>query len=759
MEQQKLLELLQDMSLSEKAEQLLQIGGFYLEKEGVVTGPENLAGYTQEEIEQAGTVLGSIGAEKLKAIQKNYMEKQPHHIPLIFMTDIINGYRTVFPIPLAQGCSFDPELARKGAEIAARESAAAGLHLTFSPMVDLVRDARWGRVMESTGEDTWLNRQFARAVVEGYQGEKTKDGGADLKKKGKIAACVKHYAAYGAPIAGRDYNTVELSERTLRDDYLPSYREAVEAGVAMVMTSFNTLDRIPSSGNKKLMREILREEMGFRGVVISDWAAIEEMLNHGIAADRKEAARLAIEAGVDIDMCTTCYCRNLEQLVQEGVISEALVDEAVLRILELKNRLGLFENPYKDADEQEEKELILCKEHREEARKAAADTFVLLKNEGILPLEKSCGENLSRENSSRENFSQEKGKTVAYIGPHVENRQITGAWSMFAREEDTVSIADALKERGIHAPVARGSAILDNNRTLEALGEALDYQKDAQQAKALLEEAVSVAKEADTVVLAIGEHRVQSGEAASRAQIEVPECQMELFRAVQAVNPNVAVVLFTGRPLDIREISQKAKAVLVVWQPGTEGGNAILNVLYGDVNPSAKLAMSFPWCTGQVPVFYNEMHTGRPYKEGMTDKYLSRYLDIPNKPLYPFGYGLSYTSFEISPVKLSSDTIQKGESLTASVTVKNTGNMSGREVVQLYVQDHAASVARPVRELKGAQKIGLEPGEEKEVVFTITEEMLAFTNIDMEFTSEAGKYSVYIGSSSEADNEGVFELV
>lgn len=742
MEHQKLVELLQDMSLSEKAEQLLQVGGYYLEKEGVVTGPENAVGYTQEEIDQAGTVLGVIGAAKLKTIQKNYMEKQPHHIPLIFMADIINGYRTVFPIPLAQGCSFDPELAKKAAQIAAKESAAAGLHLTFSPMVDLVRDARWGRVMESTGEDPWLNRQFARAIVEGYQGEKTKDGGADLKKKGKIAACVKHYAAYGAPTAGRDYNTVELSERTLRDDYLPSYQEAVEAGAAMVMTSFNTLDRIPSSGNKKLMREILREEMGFQGVVISDWAAIEEMVNHGIAADRKEAARLAIEAGVDIDMCTTCYCRNLENLVQEGVISQKLVDEAVLRVLELKNRLGLFENPYKDADEQAEKELILCKEHRDVARVAAADTFVLLKNEGILPLSKD-------------------DKKTAYIGPQIENKQISGSWSMFAKDEDAVTVAAALKERGIDAPTAKGSAILDNNRGLEMFGEALDYQKDETEAKALLREAVSLAEKADKVVLAIGEHRSQTGEAASRAQIEIPACQMELFRAVQAVNPNVIVVLFSGRPLDIREISQKAKAVLAVWQPGTEGGNAILDVLYGDVNPSGKLAMSFPWCTGQVPVFYNEMHTGRPYEEGMTDKYLSRYLDIPNKPLYPFGYGLSYTSFEISPVKLSSDTLQKGEGacLSASVKVKNTGSLAGREVVQLYVQDHTACVARPVRELKGVRKICLEPGEEKEAVFIITEEMLSFTDINMKFASEAGRFSIYVGNSSETKNEAQFALV
>lgn len=741
MEQQKLQELLSDMSLTEKVDQLLQVGGFYLEKEGMVTGPENTVGFTQEEIDLAGTVLGSIGAEKLRRIQKAYMEKQPHHIPLIFMADIINGYRTIFPIPLAQGCSFDPELAKEGAAIAARESAAAGLHLTFSPMVDLVRDARWGRCMESTGEDPYLNRQFARAMVEGYQGEQDADGAVALAKKGKIAACVKHFAAYGAPIGGRDYNTVELSERTLRDDYLPAYQEAIEAGVSMLMTSFNTLDRIPSSGNRRLLRDILRDEMGFKGVVISDWAAIEEMCNHRIAEDRKEAARLAMEAGVDIDMCTTCYSRNLDALVQEGIISETLIDEAVMRILKLKNQLGLFENPYKDADEQEEKEIILCGEHRRAARKAAADTFVLLKNDNILPLKQAAA-------------------NTAFIGPHVENKMIYGGWSLFGRAEDTVSIADALRERKPDAVSAKGSAMLDNNRGLEVFDDTLDYQRDERQAAAMLQEAAEKAKAAEVVVLALGEHRLQSGEAASRANITLPDCQMELFRAVHAANPNVVVVLFSGRPLDIREITQKAKAVLAVWQPGTEGGNAILDVLYGDVNPSAKLSMSFPYCVGQVPVFYGGMHTGRPYEESMKEKFLSRYLDIPNKPLYPFGYGLSYAAFDISPVTLDGTVLihEKGSSIRAKVTVRNTGSCAGQEVVQLYIQDQAASVARPVRELKGFRKIALDPGEEKEVYFTITEEMLRFTNIDMKFASEAGNFYAFVGNSSETQNKAEFLL-
>lgn len=728
MEQEKLIALLKEMSLEEKINQMLQVSGMFYEEEGVITGPANTAGYTEDEIRQAGSMLGSVGAKKLKKIQNNYMDNQPHHIPLIFMADIINGFRTIFPIPLAQGCSFHPELVKEGAAVAAKESAAAGLHLTFSPMVDLVRDARWGRVMESTGEDPYLNRCFARAMVEGYQG---KEG---LKEKGKIAACVKHFAGYGAPTAGRDYNTVELSERTLRDDYLPAYREAVDAGAAMVMTSFNTLDRVPSSGSRKLMREILRDEMGFDGVVISDWAAIEEMCKHGVAGDKKEAAQMAVEAGVDIDMMTNCYCKNLEQLVKEGTVSESLIDEAVLRILKLKNELGLFENPYKDADESEEKALLLCPEHRKAARKMAAETFVLLKNDGILPLS--------------------TGDKTAFIGPHVSNREIYGAWSMFGRPEETVSVEDGVRNKGIgEVFFAQGCEMPKDLKNSE------DLRMPPEEGGKLLQEAVALAKEADKVVLVLGEHRMWSGEAASRGEITLPDSQMELFRSIYAVNRKIAVVLFSGRPLDIREISEKAAAVLAVWIPGTEGGNAIADVLFGDVNPSGKLSMSFPYSVGQVPVFYGQFRTGRPYTEGSDESYVSRYLDIPNKPLYPFGFGLSYTEFTISPVRLGAEKMGRGDQLTVSVTVQNTGTVRGQEVVQMYLEDVCGSVARPVRELKGFRKICLEPGETTEVQFKISEEMLRFHDINMNDVSEAGEFKVYVGNSSETENEASFELI
>lgn len=732
MDQKKLREFLNDMSLDEKIGQMVQVLCLFHEKEGVITGPENTAGYTEEEIRNAGSVLGSCGAAMLRRVQDNYMKNQPHHIPLLFMADIINGYRTVFPIPLAQGCTFNPELVQKAAAVAAKESAAAGLHLTFSPMVDLVRDARWGRVMESTGEDTYLNQCMAKAMVEGYQGT------GSLTDKGKIAACVKHFAGYGAPTAGRDYNTVELSERTLRDNYLPPYKAALDAGCATVMSSFNTLDRIPSAANKKLLREILRSEMGFDGVVISDWGALDELIMHGIAKDREEAAGLAAEAGVDIDMMTTCYSRHIKKQALDNQKYLELIDEAAFRILQLKNKLGLFENPYKDADEAEEAEIILCSEHRNEAKEAAIESMVLLKNDNILPLKKN-------------------GQKIAFIGPHVNSRLIYGAWSIFARPEDTVTLMEGVNSLGIKEAVfANGCAMVDSIDATEINNTKIDPEVHEK----LRKEALDYALNADVVVLALGEHPLQTGEAASRAELDIPKPQLELFRQVYEVNKNIAVVLFSGRPLEIKEISDKAKAVLEVWMPGTEGGNAIAEVLFGDAVPSGKLAMSMPYCVGQVPVFYSEFHTGRPYagSEGK-GRYFSRYLDIPNKPLYPFGYGLSYTDFEISKVRLSSNELTKESSLEASVTIKNIGSFTGKEVVQLYIQDKFGSVVRPVRELKGFQKIELKPGEEKEIVFSITEEMLRFYDINMNYVSEPGEFNVYIGNSSDTQNGKSFVLI
>ena len=733
MTEQKLIELLRDMSLEEKVNQMSQVTGGFFNGEIVVTGPMEDKGFTEDNVNLAGSVIGSMGAETLKSIQKNYMEKHPHHIPLLFMLDVINGYKTVFPIPLAQGASFEPELSEQCASVAAKEASVSGLHVTFAPMTDLVRDARWGRVMESTGEDPYLNSLFCAAMVRGFQGNSLKDNYA-------IAACVKHFAGYGAPTAGRDYNTVELSEHTFREFYLPSYQAGIDAGAALVMTSFNTVNGIPATGNKKLMRDILREQMKFDGVLISDWAAIEETIYHGYCADREEAAMRAVEAGVDIDMMTGIYCENLCQMVRDGKIREELIDEACLRILRLKNNLGLFENPYKDADQKKEKEYILCEEHRNLAREAAKKSFVLLKNEEhILPLDQQ--------------------KRIAFIGPYVDSRNLLGAWSFIADAKDVMTLHEAVQEQYVseNSTFCQGSPMLGADVCLEGFGEQQQQSYTKEQEEHMLQEAVQAAEEADIVVLAIGEDRLQSGEATSNANIRIPEVQEALLDRIAEVNQNIVVVLFSGRPLDIREINKKAKSILQVWLPGTEGARAIVDTLFGKYNPSGKLPMSFPYCVGQVPVYYNAYSTGRGDFEGCTDHFRSRYLDIPNEPLYPFGYGLSYTEFEISTPELTADTLSADGSLEASVTVTNKGTRQGTETLQLYIQDVFASVVRPVKELKGFRKVTLEPGESRRETFHIDETMLRFLRADGIVGSEPGTFRVWIGNSSVVEAYKEFE--
>lgn len=737
MTQTELDALLKEMTLKEKVDQMLQVvGGMILaDDKNVITGPMQEMGITEEDTRLAGTVLGSLGAADIKKIQEKYLEGQPHKIPLIFMLDVINGFRTIFPIPLGQGAAFEPELSKRCASAAAKEAAVSGIHVTFSPMVDLVRDARWGRVMESTGEDPYLNSQISRAMVEGYQG-------TDVKEPYKVGACIKHFAGYGGAVAGRDYNTVELTEHTFREFYLPAYKAGVDAGAEMVMTSFNTVNGIPASGNKWLMRDILRDEMGFEGVLISDFAAIKEMIAHGYAKDEADAAKKAVEAGVDIDMMTGCYSANLVRLVEEGQVEERLVDECVMRILKLKNKLGLFENPYKDADEEKEKEFILCKEHRELAREAAVKSFVLLKNEEkLLPLSKES--------------------KVAFIGPYTNSHNIMGSWSINGKAKETVTIEEAAREVMDLAKTGfyPGCPVLGNDvRILSFNGSEQEAEVPQEDQERMLKEAIAAAKEAEVVVMPLGEHFLQSGEATSRAMIDIPEIQMELFRKVAAVNENIVVVLFNGRPLDLREISGRAKAVLEVWMPGTEGGHAIIDVLTGKAAPSGKLSMSFPYCVGQAPVYYNEYSTGRPFLKELenVDRFRSRYLDVPNSPLYPFGYGLTYTEFTLSDVKLSSGRMEEGEMITASVSLKNTGNAAGTEVVQLYIRDMAASVVRPVKELKGYQKITLAPGEEQIVTFEITEKELSFLRADNTWGSEPGTFRVFIGTDSAVQGYAEF---
>ena len=731
MNQTALLELLKDLSLEEKVGQLVQVPPPALGEDGIIVGPTGTIPLDEKSRALVGSMLGAYGAEKLIALQKKQMAKHPHHIPMLFMRDIINGHQTIFPIPLSQGCSFRPDLVENAAHVAAKESAASGLHVTFAPMLDLVRDARWGRVMESPGEDPYLNSLMARAMIRGYQGK-------DLSEKGRISACLKHFAGYSAPDGGREYDNVELSLRTLREDYLPAYAAAVDEGCRMAMTSFNTLDRIPSSGNKWLMRDVLRQEMGFEGVLISDYSAIEEMIAHGSAEDPREATRQAMEAGVDIDMCSICYISHLAELIRNGVIDEALLDEAVLRVLTLKNDLGLFENPYKDADALAEQCLILCDEHRRAARDLAVRSMVLLENDGILPLAPSK-------------------QKLALIGPHADSHEIYGSWSFPKDPSQIVTVRQGVaKLQPENVTCCPGCYVMDPNTC-----HRFDYteSQDPQQAEQWLSQALENAKNADTVILCLGERNHQSGEGGSRTVLRIPEVQMNLLKKVHVVNDNIVLVLFSGRPLETADLTKYCKALLWAGVPGTEGGNAVAELLFGICAPEGRLSMSFPHNGGQAPLYYNHLPTGRPNPADKRFGFVNGYIDSSWFARYPFGYGLSYTQFAYSPVVLSADTMDATGCIEASVTVTNTGSRPGTETVQLYLRDIAGSVSRPVRMLKGFEKITLQPGQSQKVSFEIREDMLRFYDINMNYTSESGLFEVHIAANSGVENKASFRLI
>lgn len=610
--------------------------------------------------------------------------------------------------------------------------------MNFSPMVDLVRDPRWGRVMESVGgEDPYLGQVFAKTMIEAYQGE-------DISKLGNAAACVKHFAAYGAAEAGRDYNTVDMSEREFRQYYLPAYQSAIENGAEMIMTSFNTINGIPASANQWLLRDLLRKELGFKGVVISDYSAIEETIAHGVSKDKKEAAYKAIMAGVDIDMMSNVYSNHLKELVEEGKVPEAILDESVLRVLSLKNKLGLFENPYGNIDEEREKRILKSQEHLEQARKLTAETFVLLKNDKqVLPLKKDS--------------------KIALIGPYADNIAILGSWSMFSDKAKIATLKETFEKKVGPENVlcAKGSHILEekdlNHILVEDGATPIHTENEKEREQEMLNEAIEVAKKADIIVLAIGEHYRQSGEACSRANIEISQIQQNLLNELSKLNKKIVTILFNGRPLVLNHIVEKTDALLEVWFPGTEGANAITDVVFGDVNPSGKLTMSFPQATGQCPIYYNHYTTGRPPIKDF--RYVSRYQDIPTESYYPFGYGLSYSKFEYSDLRISSNKMKQDSSITVTVKVKNNSNVPGKEVIQLYLQDLVASVVRPTKELKGFKKEDFEAFEEKEITFEITPDMLKFWNEKLEYKVQTGEFKVFVGPNSEDTMEEVFEYV
>lgn len=706
----KIEQLLRKMTLEQKLAQISQYNAICLHigASGDITGPAQELSLKREEISSVGSVLNFGNADEVKNIQKEHLANDPNKIPMLFMLDVVHGYRTIYPIPLALGASFDTELVEECCEMASEEMSLGGVHVTFAPMVDLVRDPRWGRCMETMGEDTYLNCEMARAMVRGFQ------------KSGKVAACVKHFAAYGQAEAGRDYNTTDISERTLRDFYLPAYKAAIDEGVEMVMTSFNILNGVPSSGNQWLVKDLLRDEWGFDKIVISDYNAFREMQVHGYCATEKDCAEKAINASSDIEMMSACYLQNIPTLIAEGKVLEEQIDEAVLRVLRLKEKLGLLDNPYFYADKEKGETVNLCEKHRKIARCAAEKSAVLLKNEGILP------------------FDKKKAKRVAVIGPFAD-KVMLGNWFCGGKETEGISIIQGVKN------VLKEAEVL----YVQGCGEKVN-ETDCIQVK----DAVKLAQSCDMVIICVGETVRMSGEGMSRAELRLSKAQQTLICEVAKANQNTAVVLFCGRPLVLTDIIDEIPALAVAWQPGTEGGNAIANLLFGEVNFSGKLPMTFPRSEGQIPIYYNSYRTGRPFEA----PYGSWYQDMPNAPLYPFGYGLSYTSFSISKPEISADIMKEGETLTVSVDVRNTGNREGETVIQLYICDDYASLVRPVKELKGYKKISLKPNEGKTVSFEITEEMLKFWTANGKFEAENGLFTVWVSDSSKVKDGIKFTL-
>ncbi|HWB24077.1 MAG TPA: beta-glucosidase BglX [Chitinophagaceae bacterium] len=674
---------------------------------------------------EVGGLFGITGPDKVRQAQKIAVEGSRLHIPLIFGLDVIHGHKTVFPIPLGLSCSWDTAMIKWSASIAASEATADGLNWAFSPMVDIARDPRWGRIAEGAGEDPFLGSQIAKAMVEGYQG-------TDYKSAHTLMACVKHFALYGAAEAGRDYNTVDMSKVRMYNYYLPPYKAAVDAGVGSVMSSFNTVDGIPATGNKWLLTDLLRKQWGFKGLVVSDYTSVSEMINHGMG-DYQAVSALALNAGLDMDMVSEGFLNTLKKSLAEGKVTQKAIDDACRRVLEAKYKLGLFDDPYRFMDDSRPAKEILTDGNRKAAREIAAHSMVLLKNNaGILPLKRSG--------------------TIALVGPLADSkRNMLGTWSVAGDFTKAVTLLEGIKNVAGDVDViyARGANISDDPflvKRANALG--TEIETDSKSPDQLIEEAVNAANKADVVVAAVGEAADMTGEASSRSDISIPESQENLLKALAKTGKPLVIVLFNGRPLVLNWESEHANAILDAWFSGTEAGNAIADVLFGNYDPSGKITASFPRSVGQIPVYYNHKNTGRPYNGEDFAKFKSDYLDIPNEPLYPFGYGLSYTSFSYSDVKLDKTTLKGNETLNATVTVTNTGKYAGEETVELYISDPVASISRSVEDLKGFRKIELQPGESKDVTFSITPDLLKFYNSDLKYDWEAGQFFIRIGSNS-----------
>jgi len=714
--------LLSKMTLDEK------IGQLNLVTIGAATTGSVVNKGVEEKIKNGaiGGVFGIWGADQVKQIQDLAVKNSRLHIPLIFGLDVIHGHRTIFPIPLGLSASWDMSLIKRSAQIAAKEATAEGLNWVYSPMVDIARDARWGRISEGSGEDPWYGSQVAKAMVQGYQGSSMKNADA-------VMACVKHFALYGGAEAGREYNTVDMSRIKMYQDYLPPYKAAVDAGAGSFMSSFNTVDGVPATGNQWLLTDVLRKQWGFKGFVVSDYTAVNEMTAHGLG-DLQTVSALALKAGLDMDMVGEGFLTTLKKSLTAGKVTQQEIDLACRRVLEAKYKLGLFDNPYKSIDASREAKDVLTTENRAEARNITKHSFVLLKNSNqTLPLKKTG--------------------SIALVGPLANNqRDMLGTWVVAGDWQKSISVMQGIKNvvgDGVTINYAKGANITEDSLFIQRLnffGQQM-VAVDPKPADELLKEAVDAAKKSDVIVAVVGESQSMSGESSSRSDIDIPESQKNMLKELAKLGKPLVIVLFNGRPLTLTWEDKHASAILDVWAPGTEAGNAVADVLFGDYNPAGKITATFPRSVGQIPIYYNHKNTGRPYTSGPS-KFKSNYLDISNDPLYPFGYGLSYTTFGYSDVKLSKTTLKGNESLTATVTVTNTGKYAGEEVVQLYISDPVASISRSIKELKDFRKISLQPGEQKEVSFTVRPEELKFYNSQLKYDWEPGKFIIQIGTNS-----------
>lgn len=727
-------QLLSKMTIEEKIGQLNLVTG------GEATTGSSVSSDVEGKIQrgQVGGIFSMTTPQRIRKAQEIAVNKSRLKIPLIFGQDVIHGYKTTFPIPLGLAATWDLPLIQKTARIAAVEASADGLNWTFSPMVDISRDPRWGRISEGSGEDTYLGSEIAKVMVKGYQGD-------DLSKYNTIMACVKHFALYGAAESGRDYNTTDMSLHRMYNEYLPPYKAAIDAGAGSVMTSFNDINGVPATANKWLMTDLLRKQWGFNGFVVTDYTAVSELIDHGLG-DLQTVSALSLKAGVEMDMVSEGFLNTLGKSLKEGKVTEQQINNACRLVLEAKYKLGLFEDPFRYCNEDRAKKEILTPANLQAAREVATQSFVLLKNQNsLLPLKKAG--------------------TIALVGPLANTRSnMPGTWSVNADLANTPSLLEGLK-----------TVVGDKVTILHSLGSNLiadpEYQtratmfgreipRDNRSEEVIIQEALDNAKKADVVVAALGESSEMSGESSSRTDIELPDVQKRLLAALLKTGKPVVLVLFTGRPLVLKWESENVPAILNVWFGGTQAAPAIADVLFGDVNPSGKITATFPQHVGQVPIYYSHKNTGRPLEEGKWfAKFRSNYLDVTNEPLYPFGYGLSYTTFEYGDIKLSAPSIKAGDALTAKITIANSGKVAGKEIVQLYTRDIAGSLTRPVKELKGFQKISLKPGESKEVTFSINAEDLKFYNADLQFVAEPGDFKLFIGPNSRDVKAVDFKLL